>query len=118
VAVFQPHRYSRVQTFLAEFAQSFGNADVVIVSDIYSAGEAKPQGCSGEALASLIAEHHARVIYRPSLPAISQLLTEILIPGDLAIFLGAGNLNQIISEVMAFHQTVEQELSQEWCNHA
>jgi UDP-N-acetylmuramate--alanine ligase len=58
------------------------------------------------------------VIYRPSLPSISQLLTDLLVPGDIALFLGAGNLNQIISEVMAFHQTVEQELSQEWCNQA
>lgn len=118
VAIFQPHRYSRVQAFLSEFSRSFGNADVVIVSDIYSAGETKPEGFTGEVVASLIAAHHDKVIYRPSLPSISQLLTELLVPGDIALFLGAGNLNQIISEVMAFHQTVEQELSQEWCNHA
>lgn len=118
VAIFQPHRYSRVQAFLTEFSRSFENADVVIVSDIYSAGEPKPEGFTGEAVASLIAEHHEKVIYRSSLQSISQLLAELLIPGDIALFLGAGNLNQIISEVMAFHQNVEQELSQEWCNHA
>jgi UDP-N-acetylmuramate--alanine ligase len=118
VAVFQPHRYSRTQAFLAEFATSFADADVVVVSDIYSAGESNSGHISGELLADLISEHHPNVLYRSSLQGISQLLTEILIPGDIALFLGAGNLNQVIPEVMAFYQGVEQELSREWCNHA
>ncbi|NJP09335.1 MAG: UDP-N-acetylmuramate--L-alanine ligase [Leptolyngbyaceae cyanobacterium RU_5_1] len=118
VAIFQPHRYSRIQTFLAEFVKSFEDADVVIVSDIYSAGEPNLSGIHGEQVANLIAERHHAVFYRPSLQSISQLLIEILMPGDTALFLGAGNLNQIIPEVMAFYQGVEQELSHGWCNHA
>lgn len=118
VAVFQPHRYSRTKAFLSEFAVSFGDADVVVLSDIYSAGEVKPDDISGEAVAALVAEHHGNVFYRSSLPAIRQLLTEILLPGDLVLFLGAGNLNQAIPEVMAFYQGVEQELSHEWRSHA
>ncbi|CBN58887.1 MULTISPECIES: UDP-N-acetylmuramate--L-alanine ligase [Kamptonema] len=104
VAVFQPHRYSRTLTFLTEFAQSFSDADIVIVSDIYSAGEPNTGQISGEKLADLIAEHHQQVYYQPSLQSIAKFLTEILRPGDLALFLGAGNLNQIIPEVMAFYQ--------------
>lgn len=118
VAIFQPHRYSRTQTFLTEFAESFGDADVVILSDIYSAGEPNPGNLTGELVASLVAKHHAQVFYQPSLPAISQLLSQVLMPGDIALFLGAGNLNQLIPEVMAFHQGVEQSLSQTWCNQA
>lgn len=118
VAIFQPHRYSRTRAFLSEFAESFSDADLVVLSDIYSAGEPKPDDLSGETVAALIAEHHDRVFYRPSLPAISQLLTEILEPGDIALFLGAGNLNQIIPEVMGFYQGVEQELSHQWRSHA
>jgi UDP-N-acetylmuramate--alanine ligase len=118
VAVFQPHRYTRVLTFLSEFAESFTNADVVVVTDIYSAGESNPGGIDGQKLADLIAAHHPKVHYEPTLPGVSQLLQQLLTPGDLALFLGAGNLNQLLPEVMTCHQTIEQGLSQEWCNQA
>ena len=118
VAIFQPHRYSRTLTFLADFAASFSDADVVVISDIYSAGEKNPGNISGQQVANLIAKDHPQVDYQPSLQAVSQRLTELLMPGDIALFLGAGNLNQLIPEVMAFHQTIEQGQSQAWCNHA
>lgn len=108
VAVFQPHRYSRTRAFLAEFAESFSDADLVLVTDIYSAGEANEFQLSGQQVADEIAAHHPRVHYSPSLSEVSEFLGEALLPGDLALFLGAGNLNQIIPEVMAFHQQVEQ----------
>ncbi|MGA7933688.1 MAG: UDP-N-acetylmuramate--L-alanine ligase [Kovacikia sp.] len=117
VAVFQPHRYSRTLTFLSEFAASFEDADVVVVSDIYSAGESNP-GISGQQVADLIAAHHPKVFYQPSLQAISQSLAELLIPGDIVLFLGAGNLNQLIPEVMVFQQQIEHGVSQELCNYA
>jgi UDP-N-acetylmuramate--alanine ligase len=104
VAVFQPHRYSRTLAFLSEFAQSFSDADIVLISDIYSAGEKDLGQISGEKLAALIAEYHQRVYYQPSLQSMTRFLTETLEPGDLALFLGAGNLNQIIPDVMAFYQ--------------
>ncbi len=107
VAIFQPHRYSRTLTFLTEFAQSFGEADLVVIADIYSAGEPNLGQVSGQQVADLIAQHCHQVYYQPTLAAVSQFLTEILQPGDLALFLGAGNLNQIIPEVAAFHQQAE-----------
>lgn len=118
VAIFQPHRYSRTLTFLDEFATAFEDADVVVLTDIYSAGEPNSGNMTGQQVADEIAAHHPAVYYQPSLPAVSKCLSELLVPGDLALFLGAGNLNQLIPEVMAFHQQVEQGLSQEWCNHA
>lgn len=118
VAIFQPHRYSRTFTFLADFATSFSDADVVVISDIYSAGEANPGNISGQQVADLIANYHPQVEYQPSLQSVSQCLTELLMPGDIALFLGAGNLNQLIPEVMAFHQSIEQGRSQAWCNQA
>jgi UDP-N-acetylmuramate--alanine ligase len=109
-AIFQPHRYSRTKTFLSEFAQSFGDADVVIITDIYSAGELNVEGITGEQLPEAIAAHHQQVYYKPTLAAVSEFLTANLQPGDFALFLGAGNLNQIIPQVMDFYQ--QQELSQ------
>ncbi len=100
VAIFQPHRYSRTLAFLSEFAQSFSHADLVVISDIYSAGEPNLGQINGQQLADLIATHHPQVTYKPSLELIRQYLTQTLHPGDLALFLGAGNLNQIIPEVI------------------
>ncbi|KAM3112903.1 UDP-N-acetylmuramate--L-alanine ligase [Phormidesmis sp. 146-33] len=109
VAVFQPHRYSRTLTFLPEFAASFANADLVIVSDIYSAGEPDLNQITGQQVTSLIAHHNPNVLYQPTLQAITHFLNDTLVPGDLAIFLGAGNLNQVIPDVMAHQSGVAQE---------
>lgn len=109
VAVFQPHRYSRTLTFLSEFAESFGNADVVITTDIYSAGEPNLGQVTGQQLAEAIAVHHPQSIYQPSLQTVSAYLMETLLPGDLVLFLGAGNLNQVIPELITFYQKIEQK---------
>lgn len=107
VAIFQPHRYSRTQTFLPEFAASFSNADVVVVSDIYSAGEPNLEGITGQQVRDAIAAHHPQVYYKPTLASISEFLSQFLQPGDFALFLGAGNLNQIIPQVMDFYQQAD-----------
>lgn len=113
VAVFQPHRYSRMLTFLPEFSQSFVDADVVIISDVYSAGEANPGNITGAQLADRIAENHATTVhYQPSLPQISAFLNDHLRPGDLVIFLGAGSLNQIIPGAIAYQQEQAETNSQ------
>ncbi|MDJ0734803.1 MAG: UDP-N-acetylmuramate--L-alanine ligase [Nostocaceae cyanobacterium] len=101
VAIFQPHRYSRTLTFLEEFAESFSHADMVVLTDIYSAGEANSGIISGEDLAAKIALQHPQISYQPSLNSVCEHLLETLRPGDLALFLGAGNLNQVIPELIA-----------------
>ncbi|MGK7923943.1 MAG: UDP-N-acetylmuramate--L-alanine ligase [Spirulina sp.] len=103
VAIFQPHRFSRTMTFLQEFAESFDDADMVVLTDIYSAGEANLSAISGQHLARALAERHAEVFYQPSLDAVKEFLQEKLQPGDLALFLGAGNLNQVIPQMLAFY---------------
>jgi UDP-N-acetylmuramate--alanine ligase len=100
VAIFQPHRYSRTLTFLEEFAESFTHADLVVITDIYSAGEPNLGQVSAEHLAAKIAKQQQQVVYQP-LPTMCEFLLTTLRPGDLALFLGAGNLNQAIPEVIA-----------------
>jgi UDP-N-acetylmuramate--alanine ligase len=106
VAIFQPHRFSRTLTFLPEFAQSFVDAEVVVISDIYSAGEANPGNITGQHLADQIAQHQQAVFYQPTLEAMQDFLNHTLKPGDLAIFLGAGNLNQVIPQLIALQLAV------------
>ena len=111
VAIFQPHRYSRTQTFLAEFGQAFADADLVVATDIYSAGEPVGQ-VTGQIVAETIAAHHPNVTYQPTLQAMAAYLMETLMPGDLALFLGAGNLNRIIPELAVFYQQIDENKAQ------
>ncbi|MBP0018153.1 MAG: UDP-N-acetylmuramate--L-alanine ligase [Cyanobacteria bacterium SBLK] len=103
IAIFQPHRFSRTLTFLQEFAESFDDADTVVLTDIYSAGEANLEQISGEHLARSLCDRHERVFYQPSLPEVRNFLQDTLQPGDLALFLGAGNLNQVIPQILTFY---------------
>lgn len=100
VAIFQPHRYSRTAKFLDEFARCFQSADLVILTDIYSAGKKNTEQITGEIVFDAVKKYHSQVYYHPSISTLKEYLTNILQPGDLTLFLGAGNLNQIIPELL------------------
>jgi UDP-N-acetylmuramate--alanine ligase len=108
VAVFQPHRFSRSLTFLEEFSQSFGDADHVVVADIYSAGETPPEEVRPDCMATAIAQHHPATHYGGSHEDISAYLKQFLRSGDLVIFLGAGDINKQIPPLLAHFQQLEQ----------
>jgi UDP-N-acetylmuramate--alanine ligase len=115
VAVFQPHRFSRAAALLEDFADAFGDADQVIMADIYSAGETNTFGISGQQVANAVARRHSRVTYGETLDQIQAILEEQLMPGDLVLFMGAGNLNQVIPQVMAYFADAEVPSLQEVC---
>ncbi|MBE9222297.1 UDP-N-acetylmuramate--L-alanine ligase [Cyanobacterium stanieri LEGE 03274] len=104
VAIFQPHRYSRTETFLEDFARCFASADVVILTDIYSAGEDNKTGITGQKLAETVEKYHDEVIYYPQLSSLKNFLADFLQPTDLTLFLGAGNLNQTIAELLKLEE--------------
>ncbi|MEL6224607.1 MAG: UDP-N-acetylmuramate--L-alanine ligase [Cyanobacteria bacterium J06627_8] len=112
VAVFQPHRYSRTASFLEDFAQSFQAADLVVISDIYSAGEQDNYGVSGPVVAEAIAQHHPKVVYQETLDNVNVYLKKILQPGDLVLFLGAGNLNKVIPDLLDFYRQKQDQVLQ------
>src|SRR5439155_243082 len=89
VTVFQPHRYTRTQHLRQEFLTAFNQTDVLIVMDIYPAGEAPIPGVTGEDLAEGIRAHgHRNVIYLGSdRTRVLEHLTEITRPGDLVLTL-------------------------------
>ena len=100
VAIFQPHRYSRTLRFLSEFSHSFTDADMVIVTDIYAASEPNDGKITGEQVAEAIASVQGQIHYLPTLKDVQAFLVGNLQAGDLAVFLGAGNLNQVIAPTM------------------
>ncbi|MBE9504607.1 MAG: UDP-N-acetylmuramate--L-alanine ligase, partial [Proteobacteria bacterium] len=93
VAVFQPHRYSRTRDLFSDFVTVFNEADVLIITDIYAAGEAPIEGISGEKLFKEIERHgHRDVSYVADRSEIPSLLHEKTTRGDIVITLGAGNI--------------------------
>ena len=103
VAVFQPHRYSRTAEVGEAFAVSFDDADVVVVTDVYGAGEAPVPGVSGRLVADAVrrARPDAEVHYVPGRTDLVAEVTALLRPGDLCLTLGAGDLTSLPDELMA-----------------
>src|SRR5215475_5669543 len=102
VTVFQPHRYTRTRDLKQEFLTAFNQADVLVVMDIYPAGEPPIPGVSAEDLAEGIRAHgHRNVTFLGSDRArIAQYVTEISRPGVLIVTLGAGDVNQLGPELL------------------
>ncbi len=101
VVLFQPHRYTRTQALLSEFWTAFYEADLLVVSEIYAAGEAPIPGVSGSQIAEGATEHgHKAVRYIPDRDAIAETIVPELQPGDLVITLGAGDIWKVGDEVL------------------
>ena len=101
VCVFQPHRYSRTRDLLADFTTAFNDADVVLLSDIYAAGEEPIAGVSGERLAAAIRDHGHRDVTYVERAHLAAAARERLRPGDLVITLGAGDVTTVGPELLA-----------------
>jgi UDP-N-acetylmuramate--alanine ligase len=100
VVAFQPHRYSRTRDLFVEFTRAFNKADVLLVTDVYAAGEAPIEGATSEALVRAIREHgHHAVQHVPDKKQLPDVLMELVRPGDIVIALGAGDINQSVREL-------------------
>jgi UDP-N-acetylmuramate--alanine ligase len=102
VCVFQPHRYSRTQALWADFANAFGDADLLAVTDIYSSGEAPRPGVSGKLIVDAVLDAHPwkHVAYLPKLDDVVVWLRGVLRPGDLCLTLGAGDLTHLPPRIL------------------
>ncbi len=94
-AVVQPHRYSRLVGLMDEFAQAFNDADHVLVTPVYAAGEAPIDGVNAEALVDrLKARGHRAAVTVESADALAKLLAQEAASGDLVVCLGAGDITK------------------------
>ena len=91
LVIFQPHRYSRTQAFLNDFAASLDLADDVTLLEIYAASEKPIHGVSS----SLIAEKMSHGHFIPNFASASERVIEMAKPGDVIITLGAGDVNSL-----------------------
>ncbi|MGE3619324.1 MAG: UDP-N-acetylmuramate--L-alanine ligase [Acidimicrobiia bacterium] len=103
VCCFQPHRYSRTRALAGAFADSFGHADLLCVTDVYAAGEAPLPGVSGKAVLDGVLDRHPRTAaaWLPDLDDVVDYLGRVLRPGDLCLTLGAGDLTTVPDRLLA-----------------
>ena len=95
IAIVQPHRYTRLHSLFNEFATCFNDADVVIVADVYAAGEAPIDGANRDGLVAAIRAHGHRQALPLAGPAqLAEIVRGIAKAGDYVVFLGAGNITQ------------------------
>jgi UDP-N-acetylmuramate--alanine ligase len=120
--IFQPHRFTRTQELMDEFATAFNAADTVCVLDIYAASEKPIEGVSGERLAEKIADGFGRKEGHSEIPAVDssvryvrsfaeavEAVTTAAEPGDMILTLGAGSVSQVgpmIVEKLQSHQSL------------
>jgi UDP-N-acetylmuramate--alanine ligase len=102
VAVFQPHRFSRTAALASEFGTAFGDADVLVVTDIYSAGERPVPGVSGRLVADAVRAQNPflPVTYAAGWEELREVVAAELRAGDLCLTLGAGDLTTLPDELL------------------
>ncbi len=94
IAVVQPHRYTRLANLFDGFCTCFNDADIVLVSEVYPAGEAPIDGVSGEALVAGLRAHGHRDARFLAVPQdLAPLLHQTARPGDIVVCLGAGSIS-------------------------
>ena len=108
LVLFQPHRYSRTQHLWEDFTRSFNQADILVMTDIYSAGEAPIQGITGEKLAEAISTAgHKNVVYSSTLQGGIEFMLREARPGDAVLTIGAGSVGRVTDQLaMLFESRV------------
>jgi UDP-N-acetylmuramate--alanine ligase len=107
VAVFQPHRYTRTRDLLDRFGPALAGADVVVLTDIYAAGEAPIPGITIDALADAVRPAVADLHVVAAIDDVPAMVAAIARDGDLVITLGAGSIGATGDRIL--HALTERE---------
>src|SRR4029077_16024449 len=95
IAVFQPHRYTRLSSLFEDFCTCFNDADAVVVAHVYAAGESPIPGADRDALVQgLRSRGHRRVVALDGSQQLASIVRDLAKPGDYVVCLGAGNITQ------------------------
>jgi UDP-N-acetylmuramate--alanine ligase len=100
IAVFQPHRYTRTEALWEPLGRALTGADLILVTDVYAAGEEPIPGVSGELVAHAAAAGGGAVLYLPHRAELVERLAREVRPGDLVLTLGAGDVTLVAEEVL------------------
>ena len=97
LAIFQPHRYSRVKQFTKEFAEELSKADIIYVTSIYGAGEGNEDKISSKIITDLIYKKNKNVSYISNYHEVTKSFYELTQKGDLILNMGAGDCHNFWS---------------------
>ncbi len=109
LVLFQPHRYTRTKHLWDDFCRAFNLADVLVVSEIYAAGETPIDGVTGQKLAEAIsAAGHKNVVFSNTIQKGVEILLREAQPGDAILAIGAGTVNRSLDELALLLGTEQQ----------
>lgn len=101
IAIFQPHRYSRLFLLMKEFGTAFNEADILIITEVYPAGENPIAGVSGKALYKEILQFgHKNIYFEQDLKKIPSIVGKLALQKDMIIVMGAGNISRVIPGII------------------
>jgi UDP-N-acetylmuramate--alanine ligase len=96
LVLFQPHRYTRTKALWDEFSRSFNEADILVLTEIYAAGEAHIEGVTGEKLAEAVsAAGHKNVVFCSTMQSAMDFMMRESLPGDAILTIGAGSIGRV-----------------------
>jgi UDP-N-acetylmuramate--alanine ligase len=103
VAVFQPNRFNRMSQISHLYANSFVDADLIVVTDIYASGTQPIAGVTGQLVVDAVVAAHpqARIVYKPERADLVEFLADEIKSGDLCVSMGCGDIATLPSEVIA-----------------
>jgi len=100
LVLFQPHRYSRTKHLWEDFCRSFNQADILVMTEIYAAGESPIEGITGERLAEAIsAAGHKNVVYTTTMQAGVEYMLREARTGDAVLTIGAGSVGRVLDQL-------------------
>jgi UDP-N-acetylmuramate--alanine ligase len=101
VLAFQPHRYTRTRDLLMDFAQALACADVLLLLEVYSAGEEAIANADGQALCECVSEQGKVIpIFVPNIGVLPDMLKGVLEAGDILLLQGAGSIGALAKELV------------------
>ncbi len=108
VVVFQPHRYTRTRDLFDDFTDALGVADVLVLCEVYPAGEAPIAGADGRALARAIRQRGViDPIFVADIEQVGKTLEGVLVPNDVVLTLGAGSIGGVAASLPNYFETLE-----------
>jgi UDP-N-acetylmuramate--alanine ligase len=100
IVAFQAHRYTRTAMFAQEFGAALGNADAVVVLEVFPAGENPIPGVSGQTIARAVPLNPDHVCFEPSMAHVPERVAAMVRPGDTVMTMGAGDVGLLCAPIL------------------
>lgn len=100
LVIFQPHRYTRTRDLFEDFCRELAKLDVLLLCEVYPAGESVIANADGRALARGVRERgHVSPVFVEDVHQVSQMLADVALDGDVILTLGAGDIGQVATQL-------------------